>query len=27
LMSTRSLKGYTISLWVNGRRISSVKAD
>jgi hypothetical protein len=27
LMSTRSLKGYTISLWVNGRRISSIKAD
>ncbi|MEY3582145.1 MAG: hypothetical protein RLZ02_1098 [Actinomycetota bacterium] len=27
LMSTRSLKGYTISLWVNGRIISSVKAD
>jgi len=27
LMSTRSLKGYTISMWVNGRRISSVKAD
>jgi hypothetical protein len=26
LMSTRSLKGYTISLWVNGRRISSIKA-
>jgi hypothetical protein len=27
LMSTRSLKGYTISMWVNGRRISSIKAD
>ena len=27
LMSTRSLKGYTISLWVNGRKISSIKAD
>jgi hypothetical protein len=27
LMSTRSLKGYTISLWVNGRIVSSVKAD
>lgn len=27
LMSTRSLKGYTISMWVNGRKISSVKAD
>jgi len=26
IMSTRSLKGYTISLWVNGRRLSSVKA-
>jgi hypothetical protein len=26
LMSTRSLKGYTISMWVNGRRISSIKA-
>ena len=27
LMSTRSLKGYTISMWVNGRKISSIKAD
>ena len=27
IMSTRSLKGYTISMWVNGRRISSIKAD
>ena len=27
LMSTRSLKGYTISMWVNGRQISSIKAD
>ena len=27
LMSTRSLKGYTISMWVNGRRLSSIKAD
>lgn len=27
LMSTRSLKGYTIAMWVNGRKISSVKAD
>ena len=26
IMSTRSLKGYTISLWVNGRRLSSIKA-
>jgi hypothetical protein len=26
LTSTRSLKGYTISLWVNGRRLSSVNA-
>ena len=26
IMSTRSLKGYTVSLWVNGRRLSSVKA-
>jgi hypothetical protein len=26
LTSTRSLKGYTISMWVNGRKISSVKA-
>ena len=27
IMSTRSLKGYTISLWVNGRKLSSIKAD
>ena len=27
LLSTRSLKGYIISMWVNGRRISSIKAD
>ena len=27
LLSTRSLKGYTISMWVNGRKISSIKAD
>lgn len=27
IMSTRSLKGYTISMWMNGRRISSIKAD
>ena len=26
ILSTRSLKGYTLSLWVNGRRISSVNA-
>lgn len=26
IMSTRSLKGYTISLWVNGRKLSSIKA-
>lgn len=26
LLSTRSLKGYTISLWVNGRKLSSVNA-
>lgn len=26
IMSTRSLKGYTITLWVNGRRLSSIKA-
>jgi hypothetical protein len=25
IMSTRSLKGYTISLWVNGRKLSSIK--
>jgi hypothetical protein len=25
-LSTRSLKGYTLSLWVNGRRLSSVNA-
>ena len=27
IMSTRSLKGYTISLWVNGRKLSSIKAS
>jgi hypothetical protein len=27
VMSTRSLKGYTISMWVNGRRLSSIKAS
>ena len=27
IMSTRSLKSYTISLWVNGRKLSSIKAD
>ena len=27
IMSTRSLKGYTISMWVNGRRLSSIKAS
>jgi len=26
IMSTRPLKGYTISMWVNGRRLSSIKA-
>ena len=26
ILSTRSLKGYTVSLWVNGRRLSSIKA-
>jgi len=26
IMSTRSLKGYTVSLWVNGRKLSSIKA-
>jgi hypothetical protein len=26
ILSTRSLKGYTLSLWVNGRRLSSVNA-
>jgi len=26
LLSTRSLKGYTLSLWVNGRKLSSVNA-
>ena len=26
IMSTRSLKGYTISLWINGRKLSSIKA-
>jgi len=26
IMSTRSLKSYTISLWVNGRKLSSIKA-
>jgi hypothetical protein len=27
ILSTRSLKGYTISMWVNGRRLSSIKAS
>ena len=27
LFTTRSLKGYTISLWLNGRKLSSVKAN
>lgn len=27
LLSSRSLKGYTVSLWVNGRKLSSVKAS
>ena len=27
LLSSRSLKGYTVSLWVNGRKLSSVKAN
>lgn len=26
LLSTRSLQGYNISLWVNGRKLSSIKA-
>jgi len=26
ILSTRSLKGYTVSLWVNGRKLSSIKA-
>lgn len=26
ILSNRSLKGYTISMWVNGRKISSIKA-
>ena len=26
ILSTRSLKGYTLSLWVNGRKLSSVNA-
>jgi hypothetical protein len=26
ILSTRSLQGYTLSLWVNGRRLSSVNA-
>ena len=27
LLSSRSLKGYTVSLWVNGRKLSSVKGN